>query len=150
MRRYETVVIMDAGLSEEERQPVIDRMTGSINDQNGLVIETDPWGSKKLAYEIKKKSRGYYLRLEYCGTGAVVEEMERFFRIDDRVLKYMTVLLEKHVDPARLKAELEAAAEAEAAATEQSEAAKAAEDIAEETAAETPAEPATSTSEDKE
>ncbi|MDL1967554.1 MAG: 30S ribosomal protein S6, partial [Deltaproteobacteria bacterium] len=59
-----------------------------------------------LAYEIKKKSRGYYVRLDYCGTGKLVDEMERFFRIDDRVMKYMTVLLDKYADIELLKEEM--------------------------------------------
>ena len=76
----------------------------------------DDWGLKRLAYEIKKKPRGYYVRLDYCGTGALVDEMERFFRIDDRVLKYMTVLLDKDVDVEGVKEEMaRAASEAEAA-----------------------------------
>ena len=54
----------------------------------------------------RKKKRGYYVRLYYCGTGPLVNEIERFFRIDDRVLKYMTVLLEEDVDLESLKAEL--------------------------------------------
>jgi len=65
----------------------------------------DEWGSKKLAYEIKKKKRGYYFRLDFCGTGPLVDEMERFFKIDDRILKYMTVLLEKDADLEKLKEE---------------------------------------------
>jgi small subunit ribosomal protein S6 len=67
---------------------------------------------KRLAYEIQKKYRGYYLRVDYCGDGALVAEMERFFRIDERVIKYMTVLLQKDVDMERINAEIEAARKA--------------------------------------
>jgi small subunit ribosomal protein S6 len=69
----------------------------------------DDWGTRKLAYEIKKKERGYYVRFDFCGTGAVVDEIERFFRIDDRVLKYMTVLLDKIADIEKIKEEVAAA-----------------------------------------
>jgi small subunit ribosomal protein S6 len=72
-------------------------------------------GGRRLAYEIKKKSRGYYVRLDYCGTGKFVDEMERFFRIDDRVMKYMTVLLDKYADIELIKEEI---AKAEAKETE--------------------------------
>ncbi|MHC4751573.1 MAG: 30S ribosomal protein S6, partial [Planctomycetota bacterium] len=92
MRRYETITIVDPDLSEDERKPVLDRITDLISQQDGFLVIMDEWGSKKLAYEIKKKSHGYYVRVDYCGTGALIDEMERFFRIDDRVLKYMTVL----------------------------------------------------------
>jgi len=105
MRRYETIFILDPDLSDEGRVPVFDRLNDLIPGQGGTLLEMDEWGSKKLAYEIKKKTRGYYVRADYCGSGLVVNEMERFFRIDDRVLKYMTVLLDEDADVESLKAE---------------------------------------------
>ena len=121
MRRYETIVITDPDLSPEERDPVLQRVTDVITQGDGYLALTDEWGARKLAYEIKKKDRGYYIRFDFCGTGAVVDEMERFFRIDDRVLKYMTVLLDKAADIEKIKEEIAAA---------QSEAKKAAEQAA--------------------
>ena len=118
MRRYETFVIFDPDLSEEKRSPVIDRIKETITKQDGFLVKVDDWGARKLAYEIKKKLRGYYSRLDYCGSGPLVNELERFFRIDDRVLKYMTVLLEKTVDLEKIKEEI-AQAEAQAAEKEQ-------------------------------
>ena len=121
MRRYETFVIIDPDISEEQRAPVIERSTDLITRENGLTIKVDDWGTRKLAYEIKKKPRGYYVRLDYCGTAAIVDEMERFFRIDDRVMKYMTVLLDKDIDVEKIKEDLareKAEQEASAAAAE--------------------------------
>jgi small subunit ribosomal protein S6 len=106
MRRYETITIVDPDLSEDERKPVLDRITDLISQQDGLLVFMDEWGSKKLAYEIKKKSHGYYVRVDYCGTGGLVDEIERFFRIDDRVLKYMTVLLDETADIESIKNEI--------------------------------------------
>jgi len=113
MRRYETITIVDPDLTEDERKPVWDRITDLISQQDGFLVVMDEWGSKKLAYEIKKKSHGYYVRVDYCGTGALIDEIERFFRIDDRVLKYMTVLLEEAADIESIKNEI-ALAESEA------------------------------------
>jgi small subunit ribosomal protein S6 len=121
MRRYETIAILDPELSEEGRAPVFDRLTQLIPEQNGFLVKLDEWGARKLAYDIKKKSRGYYVCVDLCGDGALVSEMERFFRIDDRVLKYMTVVLDKDVDLEALKAEI-AEAEAEAKAKAEAEA----------------------------
>ena len=115
MRRYEMFTILDPDLAEEDRKPVLDRIHDEITKQDGLMVEVDVWGNRNLAYEIKKKSRGFYVRYDYCGTGALVDELERFFRIDDRVMKYMTVLLEKDADVDAIKAELEQAAEKETA-----------------------------------
>jgi small subunit ribosomal protein S6 len=106
MRRYETIFIADPDLSDEERTPLLDRIIDLIPEHDGFLVLVDEWGSKKLAYEINKKVRGYYIRLDYCGTGTLVGEIERLFRIDDRVLKYMTVLLEKDVDIENLKEEI--------------------------------------------
>ena len=125
MRRYETIFIIDPDLSEEGRAPLFERLKDLFPQHNGLLVEIDEWGAKKLAYEIKKKSRGYYVRLDYCGTGILVNEIERFFRIDDRVLKYMTVLLEKNVNIETVKEEI-ARLEAEKVQPEKSDKSKAA------------------------
>jgi len=125
MRRYETIFIIDPDLSEEGRAPLFERLKDLFPQHNGLLFMVDEWGAKKLAYEIKKKARGYYIRLDYCGTGILVNEIERFFRIDDRVLKYMTVLLEENVDIETVKEEI-ARAEAEKVQSEKSDESEAA------------------------
>jgi len=118
MRRYETIIIIDPDLSSEGREPVIERVKDVIAQQGGYLAFIDDWGTRKLAYEIKKKERGYYVRFDFCGTGAVVDEIERFFRIDDRVLKYMTVLLDKTAEIEKIKEEV-AAAESKAEVPEE-------------------------------
>ena len=120
MRRYEQIVILDSDLSEDERSPVFDKLKELIPQYKGFLIDIDEWGQRKLAYDIKKKPRGYYAQVNFCGFGDLVAEMERFFRIDDRILKYMTVLLDKEADVEAIKAEMvektARKAEAEAAA----------------------------------
>ena len=111
MRRYETIFIIDNDLSEEGRLPILEKLKGLIRQHNGLQVMVDEWGTKRLAYEIKKKTRGYYVCLDYCGSGTLVNEIERFFRIDDHVLKYMTVLLDKDVDIESVKEEIAKAEE---------------------------------------
>ena len=106
MRRYETILIIDPDLSDEGRSPLIERIGQLIPQQGGLVVEEDHWGARRLAYDIKRKQRGYYLRLDYCGTGPLVTELERFCRIDDRVLKFMTVQLADAVDVEQIQAEM--------------------------------------------
>jgi small subunit ribosomal protein S6 len=114
MRRYETIFIIDNDLSEEGRSPILEKLEDLIQQYNGLRVMVDEWGTKRLAYEIKKKARGYYVCLDYCGSGPLVNEIERFFRIDDRVLKYMTVVLDKDVDIENVKEEIAKAEEANA------------------------------------
>ena len=111
MRRYETFIIIDPDLSEEQRLPVLERVKEVMAQLNGFLIRVDDWGSRKLSYAIKKKERGYYVRFDFCGTGQLVNEMERFFRIDERVLKHMSVLLDTHPDLERIKEEMAKAEE---------------------------------------
>lgn len=113
MRRYETTVIVNPALSQEERQSVLDKLTNLISDAQGLLVKFDEWGEKRLAYELKKETRGYYVLMEFCGDGSLVKELERNLRLDDRALKYMTICIDKEVDPERVKAEIEAAAKEE-------------------------------------
>ena len=138
MKRYETIVIIDPDLSKEAETPIFERLNDLIPQYNGFLIETDDWGTKKLAYDIKKKNRGHYVRLDFCGDGALIQEMERFFRIDDKVMKFMTVLLDENADLDAIKADLaeKAAAAAEQAATAEKAAAEKA-DVAVETEAPT-------------
>ena len=109
MRRYETFVIIDPDISQEQREPVLERVKELITQQDGFLVYEDVWGDRKLAYEIKKKARGFYVRFDYCGLAPLVNEIERYFRIDDRALKYMTVVLDKDVDLAKVKEEKAAA-----------------------------------------
>ncbi|MGD9360278.1 MAG: 30S ribosomal protein S6 [Desulfobacterales bacterium] len=118
MRRYETFVIIDPELSQDQREPLISRVEELISQLEGFLVLTDQWGERKLAYNIKKKGRGYYVRFDYCGLTSLVNEIERFCRIDDRALKYMTVLLNGNADLEKIKAEKEAT---EAAAAEKAE-----------------------------
>jgi len=130
MRRYETFVIMDPDITQEEREPVLERVRELMTQQDGFLVFEDVWGERKMAYEIKKKERGYYVRFDYCGLAPLVNEIERFFRIDDRALKYMTVVLDKDVDLEKVKEEKAAAEsrrESETAAAETPEATESAE-----------------------
>lgn len=119
MRRYETIIIMDPDLPAEKQEPVLKRVEETIAQQGGYLALSDDWGTRKLAYAIKKKERGHYIRFDFCGTGAVVNEIERFFRIDDSILKYMTVLLDKKADIEKVKEEVAARASQAAAPKEE-------------------------------
>jgi small subunit ribosomal protein S6 len=109
MRRYETIIILDPDISEDGRAPVFDRISDTISQGNGFLVLRDDWGNRKLAYEIKKKPRGFYTRFDFCGTGTIVDEIERFCRIDDRVMKYLTVLIDEAADVDKIKEEAERA-----------------------------------------
>lgn len=105
MNRYETVFIIDPDVSEPDQEAIIDRIRSLITQHSGKILVFDDWGVRKFAYEIQKKKQGHYTRIEYAGEGDLVYAIERFFRIDYRVLKFMTIVLEKNVDPDSLPAE---------------------------------------------
>jgi len=106
MRRYETIFIARPNVAEDEIEAVINRTTSIIDGDGGTIIKIDKWGLKKLAYLIKKESQGNYVFLDYAGVPASVSEIERIFRIDDKVLKYLTVKLADSCDPEAIKEEL--------------------------------------------
>ena len=114
MRRYETMIIADPDLSDDARLPLFEKIREVISQHKGEVIVSEEWGNQKLAYEIRKKSRGFYVRVDFCGTGKAVDEMERFCRIDDRVLKYLTIVLENDTTPDKVREDLARKAEAKA------------------------------------
>ncbi len=105
MRRYETIYIVDPDLSEDGRKQRLEKNKDLIKQMGGVLIEVDDWGNKRLAYEIKKKFRGHYIRLDYCGGGELVNEMERHYRIDDKYIKFMTIVLEEKANPESILAE---------------------------------------------
>lgn len=97
MRRYETIFIIRPGAGEEEINKVIESTRQIILDEKGSIIELNRWGMKKLAYVIKKESLGYYVFCDFAGTPAAVAEIERKFRIDDLVLKYLTIKIAESI-----------------------------------------------------
>ncbi|MFC1827565.1 30S ribosomal protein S6, partial [Thermodesulfobacteriota bacterium] len=121
MRRYETILIVRPNIAEDEIEVVINRAGSTIEGDGGTIIRIDKWGLKKLAYLIQKESQGYYVYIDYAGIPASVSEIERIFRIDDKILKYLTVKLADSCDPEAIKEEL---ASAEAAQTSAEEEAK--------------------------
>lgn len=106
MRRYETIFIADPDLQDEARKNLFKKFTTLLTQIGGLLVKIEDWGNRKLAYEIKKKSRGYYLCLTYGGDGDIVKELERNLRLDEKIMKFMTILLEKDIDEEALKQEI--------------------------------------------
>ncbi|MEA2082855.1 MAG: 30S ribosomal protein S6, partial [Thermodesulfobacteriota bacterium] len=100
MRRYETIFIIRPNAAEDDITGIIDRNTGIIvDDFSGIMLTIDKWGIKKLAYNIKKEQQGYYVYIQYAGLPEAVTEMERLLKIDDKILKYMTIKLQDQFIP---------------------------------------------------
>ena len=106
MRRYETILIAHVDLSEDELSNLIARYGGIVTGQKGILVKVERWGKRRLAYMIKKQIRGFYILIDYAGVSAVVNELERNLKIDDKILKYMTVLKAETVDIEALEKEI--------------------------------------------
>ena len=95
MRTYETIFIAHPDLVEEEVKALIDKMKGIIENLNGQLIKVDEWGRKKLAYKLKKSTKGYYVLIRFSGNGEILVEIERNLRLADGVLKYQSIRLDE-------------------------------------------------------
>ena len=115
MRKYETVFISDPDLQDQTRSELFDKVRNIITKEKGLILDFDEWGNKKLSYEIRKKSRGHYVCVTYGGTGSLVSELERNFRLTDDVLKFMTIVLSEDVTREQIEQEIQEAKDAQAA-----------------------------------
>ncbi len=124
MRRYETIFIVKSSTGEDEITAILDKVESIITGDGGTVLTVDKWGLKKLAYLIKKEAQGYYVYIDYAAVPAAVAEIERIFKIDDRLLKYMTLKLADSCDPAAILEEMAKGAEEQAAEATESEAGK--------------------------
>jgi len=111
LRRYETILIAHVDLSEDELSNLIARYGAIITDQKGILVKVERWGKRRLAYMIKKQARGFYLLIDYACESAAVNELERNLKINDKILKFMTVLKDGAVDPAALEREIAEAAQ---------------------------------------
>jgi len=111
LRRYETILIAHVDLSEDELSGLIARYSAIITDRKGILVKVERWGKRRLAYMIKKQARGFYLLIDYAGESAAVNELERNLKINDKILKFMTVLKDGAVDPAALEKEIAEAAQ---------------------------------------
>ncbi len=107
MRYYETLYIINPDLAEEDYREVVVKFAGIVEKNNGVVTTVHEWGKKPLAYEVKKKDKGYYVLLRYCGDSGIADQLKRDLKLDDRVLKYQTIKLSDHADPEAIKSKAE-------------------------------------------
>ncbi|HEY7528957.1 MAG TPA: 30S ribosomal protein S6, partial [Candidatus Deferrimicrobiaceae bacterium] len=82
-KKYETAILFDPELPEEQRKEFLAKLAGVIASYQGEVLKQDDWGNRKLAYQIGKKVNAYYTFLLYTGNRGVVEEVERNIKIFD-------------------------------------------------------------------
>jgi small subunit ribosomal protein S6 len=100
-RVYEVIFIVDPDTQEEEMTKLTGNLSGIITDQGGTVTRNEVLGRRQLAYRIGRKNEGVYVLFEVEGTGGEIAELERRMRVNDQIMRYMTV----RVDEDRQRAE---------------------------------------------
>ncbi len=115
MRRYESVVILDPEMPDDEIRNFTEKYTELNKTNGGEIIKIEDWGFKRLAYLVKKKEKGRYILFDFVGLPALITELERQFKISEEVLKFLSVKLDEDVDLEAFKAAEEEKAAAEAA-----------------------------------
>ena|SRR5215813_11319244 len=100
-RQYEVVFIADPVADEDEVQRLTDNFKQLVTDQGGVINKAETMGKRQLAYEILHKTEGTFVLMEIEGSGREIAELERRMRVNDRVLRYITV----RVDEDRRRAE---------------------------------------------
>ena len=90
MNNYEAVLIFKTELADADRNALLDRFKGHI-EENGEVVSVDDWGKRKLAYEIQDLKEGYYYIVDFKSEPDHIKEFERRLRLSDYVLRYMVI-----------------------------------------------------------
>ena len=96
VRNYETVFILTPVLNEGQVQETVEKFSQVLKENSADIINTEAWGLKKLAYPIQKKNTGYYFLVEFTGSGNIVDTLELAFRRDERIIRFLTTVMDKH------------------------------------------------------
>lgn len=96
MNQYETVFILTPVLSDQQMKETVEKFKGILSAGGAELINEENWGLKKLAYPIQKKSTGFYQLLEFKAEPALIDKLEVAYRRDERVIRFLTVKMEKY------------------------------------------------------
>jgi len=96
--RYETVFIITPVLSDDQAKETVKKFKDFFKENDAKIMHEEDWGLRKLSYQIQKKSTGFYylIEWEYFGTENLVSKLELTFKRDERILRYLTVHLDKY------------------------------------------------------
>ena len=117
--QYETVFIMNPVLSEDQVKEVVAKFRKYLTDHQAEIIYENNWGMKKLAYPIQKKKSGFYYLIEFKSGPELVSKIELEYKRDERVMRFLTVALDKHARTYNEKRRRLAAEKAAAKQTEE-------------------------------
>ena len=96
LNQYEVVFIMTPVLSEEQMMDTVTKFKKILTDNGSEIVHENNWGLRKLAYPIQKKNTGFYYLVEFKAEGEMINKLELEFKRDERVMRFLTVKLDKH------------------------------------------------------
>ncbi|MGH2568584.1 MAG: 30S ribosomal protein S6 [Bacteroidota bacterium] len=103
-RIYETTFIVNAGLDDPQIDAVIEKVKDIIVKNGGEVRELLKWGRKRFVYPIKKKNNGFYTVVEFAAPGDAIAKLERHYQLEEQILRYLTIQLDKKALKAKIAA----------------------------------------------
>jgi len=95
-KHYETVFIMTPVLSEDQMKEAVGKFKATITENGATIVHEENWGLRKLAYPIQKKSTGFYHLFQFEGSSELIADLELVFKRDERILRFLTVALDKY------------------------------------------------------
>lgn len=93
---YETVFILNPVLSDVQMKDTVEKFKGVLESNNAKIINSENWGLKKLAYNIQRKSTGFYHLIEFEAEPSIVNALETEYRRDEAIMRFLTTALDKH------------------------------------------------------
>jgi small subunit ribosomal protein S6 len=95
MRIYENLFIVKPDATEEEIDGLVDQMSKHVTNAGGTIDKVDKWGKRRLAYKVEKNREGHYILMQFSAEPIVVKEFERRLRVQDSVIKFLTVRIDE-------------------------------------------------------
>lgn len=92
--KYELTYIVNGALSDEQIKKNVNRVNRFIEEHGGTIVDTDEWGTRRLAYPINKKRNGYYVNMVFDAPGDIIARLERAMEIEDDILRYLTLKMD--------------------------------------------------------
>ncbi len=93
---YETTIIVNAALEDATIEPIINSTVEFIQNNGGSITTLDKWGRRRLAYPIQKKHNGFYVYVMYDAPGTLIPQLERYFQLEENVLRHLTLKMNDH------------------------------------------------------
>ena len=100
-RLYETTVIINASLEDPQVETIVARVQEVITKNGGEVVAVNRWGRKRMMYQIKKKNSGYYVNIEFNAPTTIVKALAHVYMLDEHIIRYLTIKIEKKALKAR-------------------------------------------------